>query len=123
VIAISEDRELANGRAHAREAQGQADSGAACGALAHRCGAAQGPWGMKDAACGYSCPDSKAGSAFLSTPVQNDPVQWAQTTVPKLTSNIFRMVNPSDRRQKLNLAPKVMQTGLLKLSRVVSHHY
>lgn len=34
MIAISEDRELANGRAHAREAQGQADSGAACGALA-----------------------------------------------------------------------------------------
>lgn len=84
MIAISEDRELANGRAHAREAQGQADSGAACGALAHRCGAAQGPWGMKDAARGYSCPDSKAGSAFLSTPVQNDPVPVGSNHGPQI---------------------------------------
>jgi hypothetical protein len=88
VIAISEDREPANGGAHPQEAQARLIPSPLAGALPQVWCCAR-TLGDKDAARGYYYPDSNAGPAFLSTPVQNDPAQQAQATAPKLTSTSF----------------------------------
>ena len=99
MIAIGEDKEPANGGAHAQEAQARLIPAPPAGALPQVWCCAR-TLGEKDAVRGYYCPDSNAGPAFLSTPVLKDG-------------------QPSDRRQKLNLEPEIetftsSQPSLLK---------
>jgi hypothetical protein len=93
VIAISEDREPANVGAHAQEALARLIPATPAGALPQVWCCAR-TLGEKDAARGYYCPESNAGPAFLSTPVQNDPAPVGSSHGPQINENIFRMVNP-----------------------------
>ena len=93
MIAIGEDKEPANGGAHAQEAQARLIPAPPAGALPQVWCCAR-TLREKDAARGYYCPDSNAGPAFLSTPVHNDPAPVGSSHGPQINEHIFRMVNP-----------------------------